>query len=71
MVRNLTLLLILAFAWAYRPYYVGDWKDGRFHGNGELVDRSGGKYIGEFEKGKEAVKGDKNILTEQYLKDCM
>ena len=73
MLRNLTLLLILAFAWANKSYYLGDWKNGYFHGSGELVDRSGGKYIGEFEKGKRHGQGRQEysngaIFEGQYVK---
>eukprot|EP01147_Barroeca_monosierra_P003022 gene3022-5806_t len=32
--------------------YIGEWKDGKFHGNGELVSADGTRYKGEFHDGK-------------------
>ena len=31
--------------------YVGDWKDGKPHGQGTYTSANGGKYVGEFKKG--------------------
>ena len=40
--------------------YVGEFKDGKFHGQGTLTLPNGDKYLGAFKSGKKHGKG---ILT--------
>jgi hypothetical protein len=51
--------LIISLCSAQRAYYKGEWKNNRHHGNGNLVDVFGNKYVGEFAEG---VKHGKGIL---------
>ena len=37
--------------------YVGEWKDGKFHGQGTLMNDSRGDYVGEFTDGKRHGQG--------------
>ena len=48
----LLFLFLLNYVNGSKPYYRGDWLNGRYHGKGEYVDRSGGQYVGEFQNGR-------------------
>ena len=37
--------------------YVGEWKDGKFHGQGTYTFPNGRKYLGEFKNGKRHGQG--------------
>ena len=52
---SLLLLLIIFFANVIsgKPnYYKGEWKNGRYHGKGVLIDASGNEYVGDFLQGR-------------------
>ena len=42
--------------------YVGEWKDGKFHGQGTFTVKYGGKYVGEWKNGMKSGKGTMTYL---------
>ena len=51
-------------------WYVGEWKDGNYHGQGTFTSPVGDKYVGEFKNGKlwDGKIDDKNgNLTEKVV----
>ena len=50
--KILLYFLIISICIGQRPYYKGEWKKNRPHGNGERLDNFGSKYVGEFKNGK-------------------
>ena len=57
--KILLYFLIISICIGQRPYYEGEWKKNRYHGNGELLDKFGNKYVGEFFEG---IKHGKGVL---------
>ena len=55
--KILLYFLIISICIGQRPYYKGEWKKNRYHGNGELLDKFGNKYVGEFLEGKKHGRG--------------
>jgi len=42
----------LLYIWENGSRYVGEWKDGKKHGQGTFTSPDGDKYVGEFKDGK-------------------
>ena len=57
--KILFFFLIISICIGQRPYYKGEWKKNRYHGNGELLDKFGNKYVGEFFEG---IKHGRGVL---------
>ena len=57
--KILLYFLIISICIGQRPYYKGEWKKNRYHGNGELLDKFGNKYVGEFFEG---IKHGRGVL---------
>jgi uncharacterized protein (TIGR02145 family) len=47
------------YTWANGDKYVGEWKDGKQHGQGTYTHANGGKYVGEWKDGKQHGQGVK------------
>ena len=45
------------YAWSDGDKYVGEWKNGKQHGQGTYTWASGDKYVGEYKDGKEHGQG--------------
>ena len=44
--------------------YMGEWKDGKFHGQGTYTWANGAKYVGEFKDGKKNGQGTETYANE-------
>jgi len=47
----------LLFTWENGSSYVGEWKDGKKHGQGTYTSHVGTKYVGEWKDGKKHGQG--------------
>ena len=46
--------------------YLGDWKNGKYHGHGTFTYHNGIMYVGEFKDGKRNGKGKLNGKNKQF-----
>ena len=45
------------YLWENGTKYMGEWKDGEFHGQGTMTYHDGRKYVGEWKNGKRHGQG--------------
>jgi hypothetical protein len=51
----------------YGNEYIGEWKDGKYHGNGTLIYANGGRYEGEWKSGKRHGHGSRDFSNSAYV----
>jgi len=56
------------YLWENGTKYMGEWKDGKRHGQGNMTYHDGSKFVGKWKNGKEHGQGT-NTLTngEKYV----